>query len=138
MKNENKEIEIAIYTAVCIYNRLRKSIVEINESFVPIEDKIELSLYLGILHTQNSISNQLGETLLIKNTKINYKKLNSKEFNDLYELYFKDIINNINMESLQSYFQELLSKSIIIKLNNEYNFAVEEFINIENKKLLKK
>ena len=55
MKNERLEIENAIYTGICIYNRLSRTIVEIENSFVPLDDKRELSLYLGILHSQNHI-----------------------------------------------------------------------------------
>ena len=105
---------------------------------MPLEDKIELGLYLGILHSQNSISSMLSETQLVKGTKLDYKKLDSKEFCFLYDLYFKNIINNINREKILDYFKELLTKNIIIKLNREYNFNAQEFINEENKQLIKK
>ena len=53
MTNKNLEIETAVYNGICIYNRLRKSIIQIEGKFVHLEDKIELGLYLGILHSQN-------------------------------------------------------------------------------------
>lgn len=138
MENNKLEIENAIYIGVCIYNNLRKSIVEIEDKFVSLEDKKILSLYLGILHTKNKVSSLLGETDLVKNTKINYKKLDSKLFYEIYNTYFNDIIDNINKESIEDYFSELLNRNIVIKLNEEYNFNVDEFINIRNKELIKK
>ena len=55
MKKGNLEVGNAVYTGVCIYNRLRKSIVEIENEFVTLEDKIDLGLYLGVLHSKNNI-----------------------------------------------------------------------------------
>ena len=135
MKNEMLEIGSAIYNGVCIYNRLSKSIVEIEGKFVSLEDKIELGLYLGLLHTQNTISNLLNETELKNNTKIDYKKLDSKEYCNLYNTIFKDIMDNMNLETIEEYFNTLLSKDIVIKLNREYNFNSEEFFNSGNKQM---
>ena len=138
MENNNLEIGSAVYTGICIYNRIRKSIIQIEGEFVHLEDKIELGLYLGILHSQNNISRLLKETDLVRNTKFDYKKLTSKEFCELYDLYFKNIINNINRETIEDYFKELLEKEIVMKLNKENNFNAKEFFDVGNKKLIKK
>ena len=138
MKNKKLEIGSAVYTGICIYNRLRKSIIQIEGEFVHLEDKIELGLYLGILHSQNSISKLLRETELVSNTKIDYNKLTSREFCELYDLYFKNIMNNINRETIDEYFKALLEKEIVIKLNKENNFNANEFFDFGNKKLIKK
>lgn len=138
MENKKLELGSAVYTGICIYNRLRKSIIKIEGEFVHLEDKIELGLYLGILHSQNSISVLLKETELVNNTKIDYKKLTSKEFCELYDIYFKNIIDNINRETIEEYFKELLEKEIVKKLNKENNFNVNDFFDVGNKKLIKK
>lgn len=134
--NSNLEISNAVYTGVCIYNRLRNSIVEIDEEIVSLEDKRELGLYLGILHSQNKISYLLKQTELVKNTNIHYKRITGKEFCDVYDLYFKNFIDKINRETIEEYFDELLKCKIVVKLNREYN--LEEFINNKNKQLIKK
>lgn len=138
MKKESLEIGNAVYTGVCIYNRLRKSIVQIDDKFVSLEDKVDLGLYLGVLHSKNSISILLNDTELKSRTKLDYKKLDSKEFCELYDLYFKNIVANINRDSLNDYFKELLSKNIVIELNKEYNINPIEFIDVKNKQLIKK
>ena len=138
MENNNLEIFNAVYVGVCMYSRLRKSIVEIEGKFVSLEDKKELGLYLGILHSNNSINSLLKETELVKDTKINYNRLISTDFCEQYNLYFKDLINSINAKTIEEYFVSLLDNEIIKKLNNEYNFNPFEYINYENKQLIKK
>lgn len=138
MKNERLEIENAIYTGICIYNRLSRTIVEIEDSFVSLDDKRELSLYLGILHSQNRISNILNETDLKNHTIIAYKKLDNNTYLELYNLYFKDIINNFNLETIEEFFKCLLTKDIVKSLNREYDFNMYDFINDSNKQLVKK
>ena len=138
MKKNNLEIGNSVYTGVCIYNSLRKRIVEIDRRFVSLEEKIPLSLYLGILHSQNSISSLLEKTELVRGTKIDYKKLDSKEFCELYDLYFKDVIYKMNIETLEDYFKILLENNIVVKLNNEYDVSLSKLNNLSNKALVKK
>lgn len=138
MNNQFIEIENAIYAGVCFYNRLRKTIVEIEGKFVSKEDKRILGLYLGILHTENSISNRLGATELKNNTNIGYKCIDEYEYKDAYENYFKAFFSTMNFETIEDYFSSLLNNEIIVKLNREYNFNVEDFINLGDKKLIKK
>lgn len=138
MEIERLEIENAIYTGICIYNRLSKTIVEIEGRFVSLDDKRALSLYLGIIHTQNSFSSRLNETDLKKHTSITYKKLDSSTYFELYTLYFQDIINNFNLETIEEFLNCLLTKDIVKSLNREYDFNIFDYINIGNKQLVKK
>jgi len=138
MESERLEIENAIYTGICIYNRLSRTIVEIENSFVSLDDKRELSLYLGILHSQNHISDKLIETNIKKHTLITYKKIDSNTYLELYNLYFKDMINNFNLETIEEFLKCLLTKDIVKSLNREYDFNMDDFINIGNKQLVKK
>ena len=138
MKNEMLEIKNAIYTGMCIYNRLRKSIVEVEGKFVQLEDKRDLSLYLGIIHSENSISSLLNETQLKKNTMLDYKKLEEKTIFNICEEYFSNNLLNVEFETIEEYFNSLLNKEIIISLNRENNFDATEFINASNKQLIKK
>lgn len=138
MENERLEIENAIYTGICIYNRLSRTIVEIENGFVPLDDKRELSLYLGIIHSQNSFSSRLNETDLKKHTSISYKKIDSNTYFELYTLYFQNIISNYNLETIEDFLNCLLTKEIVQSLNREYDFNIYDFINIGNKQLVKK
>jgi len=138
MNNELIEMKNAMYAGVCFYNRLRKTIVEIEGKFVSKEDKKILGLYLGILHTENSVSNMLIGTELKKDTNIGYKCIDEYEYTDAYEECFKYIFSNMNFETIEDYFISLLDNEIIIKLNREYNFNTGEFINDKNKNLIKK
>lgn len=138
MENERLEIENAIYTGICIYNSLSKRIVEIEGRFVSLADKRELSLYLGLIHSQNSISDKLNETDLKKHTYIAYKKLDYNSFYESYNLYFKDIVYDLNLETVEDLFKYLLSKDIVKRINREYDFQSEKFINTRNKQLVKR
>lgn len=138
MESERLEIENAIYTGICIYNRLSRTIVEIENSFVPLDDKRELSLYLGILHSQNHISDKLTETNIKKHTLITYKKIDSGTYLELYNSYFKDMINDFNLETIEEFLKCLLTKDIVKSINREYDFNMYDFINIGNKQLVKK
>lgn len=138
MESERLEIENAIYTGICIYNRISRSIVEIENSFVPLNDKRELSLYLGILHSQNHISDKLVKTNIKKHTLITYKKIDSNTYLELYNLYFKHMINDFNLETIEDFLKWLLTKDIVKSLNREYDFNMYDFINIGNKQLVKK
>ena len=132
------DIKNALYTGICIYERLSRTIVEIDGKIVSLEDKKDLSLYLGIIHTENSISNLLIESDLKKDTGITYKKLDNKTILSIYNKIFKDSLIDIKIKTIEDYFFSLLNKDIVIKLNDEYNFNPSKFINKENKQLIKK
>jgi integrase len=112
------------------------AVAEIEGEYVSLEDKKVLGLYLGILHTENSVSNKLIDTELLKNTNIGYKSVDEYEYFNSYEKHFKYIFDNMNFESIEDYFASLLNNEIIVKLNREYNFNPKEFIS--NKQLVKK
>lgn len=138
MKKDILEIKNAIYTGICIYQRLSRTIVEIEGEIVKLEDKKDLSLYLGIIHSENSISNLLLETNLKKDTNLKYKNLEEQEMLNIYNEIFKDSLVNLDFQTLENYFYKLLEKKIVIKLNREYNFNPYEFISAKNKTLVKK
>ena len=138
MNNDILEIRNAIYTGICIYKRLSRTIVKIENEIVSLEDKKDLSLYLGIIHSQNSISNMLMETELKKDTNIGYKMLEEREFFNVCTTLFNESLINTNFETLEEYFYSLLNKDIVIKLNREYNFKPFNFMSNKNKQLIKK
>lgn len=138
MKKDIQEIKNAIYTGICIYQRLSKTIVSIENEIVSFEDKKDLSLYLGIIHSENSISNLLLKTELKKDTNIKYKKIDEQEMKNIYNKIFRDSLIQLNFETIEDYFSSLLEKDIVIKLNREYSFNPLNFISNENKQLIKK
>ena len=138
MKKEILEVKEAIYTGMCIYDTFKSTIVEIEGKFVSLDDKKYLSLYLGILNTNNKVSNMIKDTELMLNTKVNFKRLDNEEYINIYKKYFKNILIDLSTNSIDEYFSSLLYKEIIIKLNREYNFSTDVFVNYENKQLVKK
>lgn len=138
MNNDILEIRNAIYTGISIYKRLSRTIVKIEDEIVSLEDKKDLSLYLGIIHSKNSISDMLMDTELKKDTNISYKILEGNEFFSICTSLFNESLISLNFETIEDYFYSFLDKEIVVKLNREYDFNPLKFISNENKQLVKK
>lgn len=135
MKNEIRE---SICAGMYIYNTLKNCIIKIQGKVVSLEDKKYLSLYLGLLNTNNFISKSLQNTNLKLNTALNLKKLKNEQYIQIYNEYFKDILYNMDFNSFDEFFNYLLDKTVVKRLNIEYDFDPNEFIDKSNKRLIKK
>lgn len=135
MKNEIRE---SICAGMYIYNTLKNCIIKIQGKVVSLEDKKYLSLYLGLLNTNNLVSQNLENTMLKSNTKFNFVKLNNQEYMQIYNEYFKDILYGVDFNSFDEFFCYLLDKAVVKRLNNEYDLDLNEFIDKSNKRLIKK
>jgi len=135
MKNEIRE---SICAGMYIYNSLKNCIVKIQGKVVSLEEKKYLSLYLGLLNTNNFISKSLQNTNLKLNNILNLKKLKNEEYIKIYNEYFKDILYNMDFNSFDEFFNYLVDKTVVKRLNIEYDFDPNEFIDKSNKRLIKK
>jgi len=135
MKNEIRE---SICAGMYIYNSLKNCIVKIQGKVVSLEEKKYLSLYLGLLNTNNFISKSLQNTNLKLNTTLNLKKLKNEQYIQIYNEYFKDILYNMDFNSFDEFFNYLVDKTVVKRLNIEYDFDPNEFIDKSNKRLIKK
>lgn len=135
MERELVEIKKSVYIGMSIYNILKDCKMIMNNEFVSVEDKKYLSLYLGILYTDNTISNIIHKN---DNINLNLKHLNMNEYIEIYKNDFIEILNNINYNSMNDYLKYLLSIDIINKYNEIYNIDMKGLIDKSNKILIKK
>ena len=117
-----KEIKNTIYTGISIFKIIKNSIVKIDKEIVSLEDKKYLSLYLGVINCD------------IKKCDIDYEPINKYLYDEIYNEYFKDILINLDLSSLDNYFNSLLETNIVKRFNKDYGLYQE---NESNKKLIK-
>ena len=129
---ENNEVKNAIYSGMSIFNVLKNSIVEVDNKKVSLEDKKYLSLYLGVINSENIISLEFND--LFSKLYLDYELLDMSLYMDIYIEYFIEIFKNIDFGSIKNYFEYLLEKEIIKKVNND-NGIYEQIMS--NKKLVK-
>lgn len=131
MVSEREEVKNSIYAGMSIFNDIKNSIVKIGEENVSFEDKKYIGLYLGVINSENKISSKYNE--IFSNMNIEYELLEMGSYIELYIEYFVKIFRNIDFNSMEDYFEYLLNKDIIKKLN------IDSGLNIDsNKKLIKK
>lgn len=133
MIKEIEEVKRAIYVGMSIFNVLKNSIVKINKEIVSLEDKKYISLYLGLINSENKISYEFND--LFSQYNINYEILDMGSYMELYIEYFIKIFESIDFNSIDNYFYYLLGKEIVKKVNADNSLCEE---NIGNKKLIKK
>lgn len=133
MIKEKEEVKNAIYAGMSIFNVLKNSILKIDEENVSLEDKKYISLYLGIINSENKISYEFND--LFSELHMNYRLLDMSSYIELYIEDFVEIFENIDFNSIDNYFNYLLEKEIIRKVNLDNSLSEE---NIGNKKLIKK
>ena len=118
----DKEIKNTIYTGISIFKIIKNSIVKIDKQIVSLEDKKYLSLYLGIINCD------------VNDCYIDEEFINKELYNDIYNEYFKDILINLDISSLDNYFNSLLNTNIVKIFNKDYGLYQDSE---SNKKLIK-
>ena len=134
MENNIREVKDAIYTGMSVFATLKDFIIESNGQVVSLEDKKYISLYLGVLYSDNDISKTLVDK---KNTiykKVKYRNLSKEELLKTYEENFVDILTKIDFTSLSNYFYFLLENELVYSANKNYRIKN----NISNKVYAKK
>lgn len=136
MEKEILEVKQALYAGMSIYKELMNSIVEVNSKNLSLEDKKYMSLYLGLLNTENSISNKLKEPGFRVYKKLNYKQLTKEEYINIYNEHFVEIFNQIDFNSIINYFEFLLNQSIVQNINKVFRFDVDKVLNKSHKQMV--
>lgn len=132
------EIKNSIYAGMSIYKKLEILRIRLKKDFLTQEEKKYLSLYLGILNTNNKMSNMLNPRKRILNIDVKFDKLDMDEYIQIYNNSFFNILLGVNFESLDEYTNYLLSKEIIKIFNEINNIQVEQLVETSNKQLVKK
>lgn len=135
MQCDKKEIKEAIYAGVCFFDMLKGKIVRINKKIVSFEDKKYLSLYLGLLNSENEISDKFYDSFC--SLQISFNALDVNYYKELSNEYFTQLANEINCDTLNNYFMSLLEKEIIKKFNKINNININ-LKRESNKQLIKK
>lgn len=135
MKNEVLEVKEALYAGMSIYKELMNSVVEVNKKQLTLEDKKYMSLYLGLLNTDNDISNQLKDSEYRIYKKIRYNELRQEEYIKLYQEHFVEIFNQIDFNSITNYFDFLLEQEVVDNINKAFRFDTNRIVNKSNKQM---
>lgn len=137
MKGQIEDVKRSIYTGMSIYNGLKNREIDLGGENISLEDKKYLSLYLGIIHTDNKISRIIRYLGYKYNIFGNYRNLSMEEYVAIYNNHFIGIVDQINFQSMEDYFKYLLDKDIIKKFNQINNCEIDKMFNVKNKTLVK-
>lgn len=139
MKDNYEEVKKAVYTGMATFNLIKDYDLKLYNKNLNLEDKKYLSLYLGIINTNNNFSLFLKENEIRFgiNFKCSYKLLSTEDFLNLYNDYFVDVIKEINFNSIEENVNYLLSKKIIQDFNKCNGHNLNKIINDKNKQLIK-
>lgn len=123
MKGNCEEVKTTLYAGMSIFGLIKDVEISMKDKNISINDKKYLSLYLGVINTENRVSNYLKSNNIKIGTFINFKYLKQEEYLDIYNNYFVDILNEINFESIERNLEYLLSKDVIkdFNISNGYN-----------------
>lgn len=131
------QLKEALYTGICIYNEIKSCKIKIQEVKLTPIDKKNLALYLGIMCSKNKISKYLKIDESHFNITVNYKKLNDREYMDLYNEEFYKMFNNIGFRNIEEYFNYLLRTNIVQIFNHINSIKIEQDVKESNKILTK-
>lgn len=137
MEKNYQEVKMSIYAGMSIFDTIKNCQIEIDGRNISLEDKKFLSLYLGIINTENEISKFMKLKKLNFNIKVNFNFLNTEKYLEIYNNYFIEILNNIRFESMEEYFNSLLDKEIIKAFNENNSYYLKNSSKTKNKKLIK-
>ncbi|MBR6690641.1 MAG: hypothetical protein IKL65_04860 [Bacilli bacterium] len=137
MKENCEEVKASIYAGMSIFNVIKDyDLIMWNEK-LSLNDKKYLSLYLGLINSKNNINLYLKENEIRFKFNINYKLLKQEEYLEVYNLYFVEIFNEINFESIEEHLNYLLNKKVVQSFNRCNGHYVDKIINEKNKHLIK-
>lgn len=132
MKENYREVKTTIYAGMSIFNLIKDIDITLENQIITLDDKKYLSLYLGIMNTNNVVSNYLRGKNIKIGTFINFKYLSHDQYLDIYNKYFTDIFNEIGFESINDNLEYLLNKKIIKMFNKSNNYHIDNLFEKEN------
>ena len=107
MKEISEEIKISVYAGMSIFNLMKNCQIKINNKYITGDDKKYLSLYLGIINTQNVFSEYLTQKHISFNILVNYILLEPGQYVSIYNKHFMNILNDIQSFSMIEYINYL-------------------------------
>lgn len=122
MKLENKKLYDVLNVGMNIYyKQFKKPNLIIGTYEFTEEEKMYLSLYLGVLHSKNIISNLYKEQNIDETKEYVLKDNDNKliTFLNMYEESFSVILGDKNFESLEDYFKFLIEQRAV-KVYNDF------------------
>jgi len=131
MDNEYLEVMNAMLKGFDIFSILEKCDIRFNDIPISIEDKKIISLYLGLINTENKFSKFVYANGFICNIQVFPKKLASYEYYELKNVKFKSFFDNVEIDTLSSVFlyaKFLLQFDIIACLNSRNKLLTGENI----------
>ena len=137
MENKMNEVKQSIYAGMSIYKEIMNCQIKIDNKKISLEDKKILSLYLGIVSTNNEVSNFLNLNNIYYNIQVKYETLNFEEYLEIYNDNFTNIFREIDFENIFNYFEYLLNNPIIKKYNEANNNNIKLVTENKNKILVK-
>lgn len=132
MKENSIDGKKTIYAGMSIFDLIKDVDIILEKQVITLQDKKYLSLYLGIINTNNIISEYLKSKNINIGTFINFRYLNPEEYLDIYNKYFVDIFKEISFESINDNLEYLLDKEIIKKFNKSNNYNINNLIKTKN------
>lgn len=135
---EQIEVKNSIYAGMSIYNIIKDWVISIDCHDLNKQDKKFLALYLGILNTENRISDTFKNNNYAVSIKVKHIILPTEKYLEIYNNYFVEIFNQINFDSIDDYFAYLLDKPIIKKVNKVNGIKSKKVLKESNKQLIKK
>ena len=135
MKENNNEVKMSIYAGMSIFDLIKDVDIILEKQSITLQDKKYLSLYLGIINTNNIVSYYLKSKDINIGTFINFKYLKSEEYLEIYNKYFVEIFKEISFESINDNLEYLLNKKVIKMFNKDNSYYIDNLIkDNDNKK----
>ena len=128
MKGNYIDARTTLYAGMSIFNLIKNVDITLEKQSITLDDKKYLSLYLGIINTNNTVSRYLKSKNINIGTFINFEYLKPEEYLEIYNKYFVDIFKEISFESINYTLEYLLDKDIIKKFNKSNNYYIDDLI----------
>lgn len=132
---EDIELNNAIYMGMNIFDSTKEWFINAQKTEYRINDIKYLSLYLGILNTDNYISKKFKELNYDLSIKFNVTKIDKNKYLDIYDKVFFNILDISNINSFDEYVKFILNQDIIKRINQCANIDINELFS--SKKLVK-
>lgn len=139
--NNDPEVNAVIHKGMEIFAVIKNTILKMNNEILSMEDKKALSLLLGIEYTENTVSKKLKQVFYIYGITVYTMVYDRKECIELYEEYFKSLIDGFELDSdftVEQLMMKLLDISFISKLHEYNNYPINRLRIILNESLKSK
>lgn len=137
-KINNKEINEVMCKTLEIYEKIKDIILSMDDQKINLNDKKILSLFLGIIHTDNSVSDLFLENGYEYSINLTIPKLSINYYECCYNENFKDIIDSFELDDeieLKLLMMKMLELDFVKKFNESKGYSIEDIKYMLNKSL---